>query len=194
MADATQKKEELVFCPGCGEDVGTYDVKREGVVEVRCNFCGLTLESAVFETEVKGSKECIMFVEDSELIRMMLDDALVENKAAKKVITANNGFEFMEKLIDRFINRLPVDLIILDIQMPIMSGINAAVALRAIENGFKREGRRIPVIFFSVKKCDDTLKKVMEFCAPAQYVNKGVSNTKDELFSRVKQVINQMMV
>ena len=189
---AEKEQEGIVaFCPGCGDNVSTYEVKRDGVVEVRCNFCGLTLEQAVFD-DVKET-ECILVAEDSELIRLMLNDALVENNIARKIVTSVNGFDFVTKLTDRFEKREPVDLVILDIQMPIMSGINAALALRAIETGFQRENRRIPILFFSVKKCDDTLLKVMKFCTPAQYVNKGTSDSKEQLFGRIKQVLAQLL-
>jgi CheY-like chemotaxis protein len=192
MSDAAQGSGEKTFCPGCGEDVNTYSVERDGMSENRCNFCGLTLISEFKEERMK-EVDCIMISEDNELIREMLHDSLVANKVAKKVIPSENGFDFISKLIGRFGQRQPIDLIILDIQMPIMSGINAAVALRAIETGLKRENRRVPILFFSVKKCDETLRKVLTFCEPAQYVNKGTSDTKEQMFERVKQVIAHLL-
>jgi len=195
MIDSVEKSDELTYCAGCGEDVNTYNITREDVIEKRCSYCGLTIESSVSE-EAKDTikeNECVMIAEDSELIREMLKDSLIEKKVAKKVVDAVDGYEFISKLTDRFEKRLPVDLIILDIQMPIMSGINAAVAIRAIENGFIRENRRVPILFFSVKQCDETLMKVMKFCSPAQYVNKSTKDSKNQLFDRVSQVIAQLM-
>lgn len=180
------------YCPSCGEDVDTYNVDRYGATEVRCNYCGLTLESAVFDSDIK-EQSCIMLAEDSELIREMLKDTLLEKKVTKKVVAGVNGYDFIARLTERFEKREPVDLAILDIQMPVMSGINAAVALRAVENGFEREKRRIPILFFSVKKCDEMLKKVMQFCAPAHYINKGTNDSKEALFNRVKQVIAKLL-
>ena len=121
----------------------------------------------------------------------MFKDALIENKVAKNVYTCADGAKFITKITEQFDLQYPVSLVILDIQMPVMSGRNAAVAMRAVEAGFKLGDKKIPILFFSVKKCDENLKKVMEFCQPAQYVNKGVSNSPQELFDRVKHVIAQ---
>lgn len=190
MADTTQKSEDIIYCPGCGEMVKTYKVERDDVTEVRCSFCGLTLQSSRFKKEIK-EKECIMVVDDSELVREMLKDAFLENNVAKCIQTCVDGADFITKITELFDQKKPVSLVMLDIQMPIMSGINAAVAMRAIETGFGHGDKNIPIIFFSVKKCDENLKKVMEHCKPAQYINKGVNDSPKEMFDRVKHVIAQ---
>lgn len=192
MAENKLKNEELSYCPGCGDMVSTYSVERDGVVELRCAYCGLILETAIFERSIKV-KENIFVVDDSELIQVMLKDALKENKIAKNIILASNGSDFLSKIVDCFLQRVPIDLVVLDIQMPIMSGINAAVALRAIEKGFKRDDKKAPILFFSVKRCDENLQKVMQFCDPAKYINKGVSGSKEEMFERVRKVVTQLM-
>lgn len=188
MAEEAKK----TYCPGCGEDVETYTINREGVLEVRCNYCGLTLAREIFQEDI-NEVNCVMIAEDSALIREMLHDTLLEKKVTKKIISAVNGAEFIKMITKRFKELAPVDLIILDIQMPIMSGINAAIALRAIEDGLERDNRKIPILFFSVKRCDDTLIKVMKYCKPAQYVNKGTNDTKDQMFDRVRQVIAHLL-
>ncbi len=184
--------DNLVFCPSCGDMVKTYETHRDDIMELRCGYCGLTLESAVLDVEIK-KLERVIVVDDSELITTMLNDKILENELASKVVTAPDGGKFITTLVNTFEKRKPLDLVILDIQMPIMSGINAAVAMRAIEEGFSREDRKIPILFFSVKRCDDNLKKVIDFCEPAQYLNKGVSNTPDEMFDRVKKVLVQLL-
>ncbi len=192
MAEPAKGKESAAYCPGCGEMVDTYATEKEGVVESRCAFCGLILESAIVTQDIL-EKDCVIIVDDSELIRVMLKDALIDHKIAKKVISCSNGGDFITRLTERFEARLPIELVILDIQMPVMSGINAAVAMRAIESGLKRENRRIPIIFFSVKKCDENLKKAMDFCKPAQYINKAVSDSKQEMFKRIRAVVSRLL-
>lgn len=75
--------------------------------------------------------------------------------------------------------------------MPILNGVNAAIAMRAAEKGL--DIRPVPILFFTARKCDENFPKVLDYCKPAQYVNKGVSSTPELLASRVTQVVKMLL-
>jgi len=72
--------------------------------------------------------------------------------------------------------------------MPVLNGFNAAIALRAIEEGFGLT-KSTPILFFSAQPCDEKAKKVLQFVGRAIYVNKVSSPNLAELASRVQQVL-----
>jgi CheY-like chemotaxis protein len=85
-----------------------------------------------------------------------------------------------------------VSLCILDIRMPVFNGVNAAMALRSIEKGFERP-RKTPILFFSTVKCDDTLREVLRFTSPSRYINKGASDSPDQLADRLLEVVQRLL-
>ena len=75
--------------------------------------------------------------------------------------------------------------------MQILNGVNAAIAMRAVEKGLGLQP--IPILFFTGQKCDENFQKVLDYCKPAQYVNKGVNSTPELLASRVTEVIKMLL-
>lgn len=65
--------------------------------------------------------QTVLFVEDEELARDVL--AKILTKIFKKVITATNGQEGLEKFNNFKNTNEAIDLIISDINMPIMNGL-----------------------------------------------------------------------
>ena len=76
--------------------------------------------------------------------------------------------------------------------MPRMDGVTAARTLRAVEAKFEVP-RKIPILFFSVKRCDENLKKQLARCTPASYINKGSSSSPEQLTHRVDQLIKHLL-
>lgn len=70
---------------------------------------------------------CILIVEDNE-VNMKLAQRLLE-KASIKYVCASNGEEALEQYANE-----DIDLILMDIQMPVMDGIEATSKIRANEN------------------------------------------------------------
>jgi len=82
--------------------------------------------------------------------------------------------------------------VILDLEMPRMDGIVAARTFRAVEEKLETD-KKIPILFFSVHRCDDSLKKQLANCAPASYINKGVDSSPDQLTHRVDQLVKHLL-
>jgi CheY-like chemotaxis protein len=81
-----------------------------------------------------------------------------------------NGEELLMALSESLgKNRVP-DLIILDLRLPVINGINSAVAVRAYELGFNRH-ERIPMVFLFDPPESSNFDKVLSFCQPAQAVS-----------------------
>ena len=78
-----------------------------------------------------------------------------------------------EKVLTEFSARLESDsgpdLIILDIRMPLISGVNTAISIRAFEQGFARP-KKIPITFFGQVPNPAFFEKVLQFCQPASYL------------------------
>ena len=135
--------------------------------------------------------DTIVLAEDTSLLREMLKDSLVERRLSRRVVSCRNGYEFISAYIRSRQGERPAGLVILDVVMPILNGVSAAVALRAHEKG---QGLApAPILFFTSKRCDETFKKVLTFCRPAMYVNKGASFSPEHLQQRVNKVITQLL-
>lgn len=178
------------YCPSCGEETDVFVMIVGGVEKAHCSQCGLMLD------EIVGAKaealDTVLVAEDSAVLRDTLSTALREMKIARSVIACPDGKVFLSALSERMKNNEPVNLVILDVQMPVINGINAAKTMRAMEEGFKRP-RKIPILFFSVVRCDENFKKFLVFCKPAAYVNKGVSMTPEKLAGRVSEVVSRLL-
>ena len=83
----------------------------------------------------------ILLVDDQQINLTFASRIL--NKAGHQVIEACNGREALEKL-----ERHVVDIILMDIQMPVMSGIEATLAIRSRE---KENGEHIKIIAVSAR-------------------------------------------
>jgi len=178
------------YCPSCGETVDAFVMITGGEEKIHCSQCGLMLDE--IKDKTVEPLETVIIAEDSGVLREMLGTTLREKKVARSVITCPDGKDFLSSLTEKMKNNEPVNLAILDVQMPLINGINAAKTMRAMEEGFKRT-KKIPILFFSVVRCDENFKKFLNFCKPAAYLNKGTSATPEQLASRVYEVISRLL-
>jgi CheY-like chemotaxis protein len=72
--------------------------------------------------------------------------------------------------------------------MPVMDGLTAARTLRALEE--KDSIIKVPIVFFSGIKADESFRRKMELLAPAHYVNKGSDPDPENLVKRVQGLLN----
>jgi CheY-like chemotaxis protein len=182
----SQDSSPAVYCPACGVETSTEKVSREGKDVTICVVCGLTLEvSEALPYQPVGD---IIFADDSDLLRLALEDMLLDKKLANSVIASSNGQEFLTAFTERLVAGNPPDLAMLDVQMPILNGFHAAISLRAVEKAFKRP-KLTPIMFFSAYPCDEKAKRILQFCKKSIYVNKVSSPNLVELAGRVEQVL-----
>jgi signal transduction histidine kinase/CheY-like chemotaxis protein len=91
------------------------------------------------ENTMAGGAGCILQVEDNAINRMVAGRLL--KKAGFTVLDAENGQQGLEIYRD---NASRIDLILMDMQMPVLGGIDAARAIRRLE--MKEGRRRTPII------------------------------------------------
>jgi CheY-like chemotaxis protein len=181
--------EERKYCMCCGEDVPVNVVERQGQVELTCIHCGFTLDIVAPEAPPRAAR-CIIAVDDAETHRALLAGLLVDAGLADEVLALHSGAEFVATLSRRLADDLPVDLVVLDIEMPAMDGFTAARFLRTIETNLRRP--HAPLIFFSGRQADDNLRRQMALFRPAWYFNKGTGGGGEELPRRVGTLVGHI--
>ena len=130
--------------------------------------------------------------EDTEGILRQLTKTLVDRKIAQSVLPALNGEECLIHYHRAMAQGRVPQLIILDVNMPILNGINAAIAIRAAERA-AASANPTPILFFTSTLCDDSFKRVLQFTAPARYLNKGAQGTPQEFADRLVQVLLRLL-
>lgn len=161
--------------------------------EIRhCSVCGLILQDREPEPQKLKTLQHVIAAEDNALLLKTVSRMLQDKKIAHSVDACKNGEDFIATVVARTKEGEPISLAILDVNMPILNGINAAVIMRAIEKGYERD-RSTPILFFTSYKCDDTFKKVLKYCKPAKYINKGTGSSPEEFAERLYQVIYQLL-
>ena len=143
-------------------------------------FIDLTLKSVAKEikldlTKIKNEKSLsILVVEDNKLNQMVMRKIL--NSAANiNFAISNNGQEAIEKL-----KQNPYDLILMDLQMPIMDGYEATQIIRS--GGVGNRLKNIPIIAVTADALPETKKRVLDL-GMNDYLTKPVG--KDLLFEKI---------
>ena len=178
------------YCPACGTTGPVVEARRADRDVIECLSCGLVLETnRPLPWQPIGE---VLVAEDSDLLRVALEDVLLDRRLARTVTGTRNGQEFLEVFTSRLRAGRPVDLTMIDVRMPLMTGFNAAVALRAIERAFSVTAP-VPVLFFSSQPCDENARKIVEFVGRSIYVNKDTSPNLAALAQRIEQVLMKML-
>jgi CheY-like chemotaxis protein len=119
----------------------------------------------------------ILIVEDNMINMLLLKTLLL--KKGYEVLTAINGQEALVLLE----NHNP-DVILMDINMPVMNGYEASIAIRHSEDRIKS----IPIIAVTAEMHPDTRSKVLQ-SGMNDYVPKPIDI--DELIESIKKFINK---
>ena len=91
-----------------------------------------------------------MVVEDNEVNRMIAREIL--GSLGLKVVEATDGREAIDML-----SRAPVDLVLMDCQMPVMNGYEATKIIRSRETTAR--SRRLPIVALTADAFDDDAAK-----------------------------------
>lgn len=179
-----------VYCASCGIDVEPFSISAGGEEVIHCSICGLVLDldaSKDEEPEVRKLKR-VGVAEDSDTLRNLLTKVLKDQGVGEEVFGTSNGVEFVQEVNHYFQSKKALSLAILDVEMPMMSGVQAALNLREMEKKYHLK-RKTPILFFTSRKCDDRFKAVLKQLEPSSYVNKGASSDPKELVRRVYKVL-----
>lgn len=200
--------EQQRFCMCCGEDVPTVVVERAGRPELNCIHCGFTLDflapppaaddspqepqtpPAPPEPPASRTVPCIIAVDDADLHRSVLRGLLERSRLAEEIVTLHSGAEMVTTIARRFAEGQPVDLVILDVEMPAMDGFTAARFLRSLE--IKKRRPPCPVIFFTARKADENLRRQMAQLRPAWYCAKGCDPDRSGFERRAAALIGHV--
>ena len=131
---------------------------------------------------VSRDKYRILLVEDIEINRMLAETILTESGfLVDSVEDGSDAVEAVKKHAAGY-----YDLILMDIQMPVMNGYEAAEAIRALEN---QELRSIPIIAMTANAFSEDVKKAQDAGMNAHIakpinLNVMVGTLKDVLSSR----------
>ncbi|WNB85221.1 response regulator [Cellulomonas sp. ATA003] len=122
----------------------------------------------------------VLVVDDSVVVRRLVADALAGDPAIDVVGTAANG-----QIAQTKVEQLAPDLITMDIEMPVMDGIEAVRTLR-------RSGSRLPIIMFSTLTERGASATLDALAAGAtDYVTKpaNVGSVQESLASVAEQLV-----
>ena len=135
------------------------------------------INTAANEYDLNGKS--ILVVEDNAMNQMVIK-MITKKWLNTQVDFANNGQEGVEKLMENH-----YDIILMDLQMPIMDGYEATIAIRNGEAG--EEKKSIPIIALTADVMESTKEKVIEI-GMNKYLSKPVD--KDTLFEIIKLLVS----
>ena len=147
----------------------------------------LLYENVVVENEVETNANQTNYDLNGKAILVVEDNAM--NQMVIKMITkkwlnttvdfANNGKEGLQKLMEK-----DYDIILMDLQMPIMDGYEATIAIRNGEAGESKKS--IPIIALTADVMESTKTRVIEI-GMNKYLSKPVD--KHTLFEIIKLLV-----
>lgn len=127
--------------------------------------------------DLNGKK--ILVVEDNAMNQMVIK--MITKKWLNTTVDfANNGQEGVQKLMES-----DYDIILMDLQMPVMDGYEATIAIRNGEAGENK--KEIPIIALTADVMESTKTRVIEI-GMNKYLSKPVD--KDTLFEIIKLLVS----
>lgn len=180
------------YCLCCGEQVPFNTLERHGKREVTCAYCGFTLDiEKLHEPERIEEAGYALVTDDSNYTRKIIEDLIREKKVSSAVLSFENGLELISAYSKLLAEKKAIRIAVIDISMPVMDGLTAARTMRVLEAQHNAE--RVPIVFFSAVKADQSLREEMESLAPANYVNKGSDPDPNKLIDRVDHLLTYLI-
>ena len=134
----------------------------------------------------------VFIVEDANLLRRIVKDLLSERNLFEEVIDCEDGETFVEAYAKSLADGVRPGLVVLDINMPRLDGLDAALAMRAIETAMDIK-RRTPILFFSTRVSDESFKAFLRDIGSARYIRKGEDGDSERLGSRLLAVLERLI-
>ncbi|KFX91321.1 hypothetical protein O988_07801 [Pseudogymnoascus sp. VKM F-3808] len=101
---------------------------------------GTTISTGLYDLGVKH----ILVVDDNPIIVRTLTHTLESASISPiSVSTASNGYDAINKLIERSTSSLPIDLILMDLEMPFLNGLNTTREIRQLRHPDREECQSI---------------------------------------------------
>jgi CheY-like chemotaxis protein len=182
---------DTAYCLCCNEDVPFGIVERNQKKEVICIFCGFPLDvgKAPGSHDKPGGGH-VLVADDSKFTRKIIGEVLREKNFASEVISFENGLPLLSLYSKLRSEKNAIDVVLLDLNMPVMDGLTTARAIRTLE--MQRRISKVPIMFFSGEKATDDFRAEMESLEPAYYINKGSDPDPDKLALRVEYLIGYL--
>ena len=118
-------------------------------------------------------EKMILIAEDEEFNYLLLKYILEKN--GYKTIRASNGVEALEI----YRSDLHLDLIVMDVKMPVMSGLEATIEIR-------KKDKKIPIIALTAYALPGDREMCMD-AGSSDYISKPIE--KGDFLARVKELI-----
>lgn len=132
--------------------------------------------------DTKGKKKRILYGEDIEINQLLMTKFFAEHGGYSLDIAKNGEW------VLQYLERYPYDLLLLDLTMPVMDGIDAATAIRSHSN---KKIQKIPIIALSARTTEEEQEAAKEAGINA-YIRKPIDNkllfeTMERLLTRYKK-------
>lgn len=117
----------------------------------------------------------VLVAEDTQLLAALLKDALAAHQVARRVMVFSTGPDFLDAYTQLLNDGKPVRLLVLDIMMPGLDGLDTGRMIRNLERHHKADPA--PLVFFSSREEDDEIRAAVADCFPARFVRKRDSKS-----------------
>ena len=137
------------------------------------------IENTIINIDYDLKGKSILVVEDNAINQMVIK-TITKKWLNTEVTFANNGLEGVNALIEN-----TFDIVLMDLQMPVMDGYEATIAIRKGEAG--TENKNIPIIAITADVMESTRDRVLEI-GMNKYMTKPVD--KESLFKNIFELLN----
>ena len=166
--------------------LGNGDIIELGPVKLLLQLSSPSGRAAV-EAEDSGLKSAWLAGFTDEVRRWFREDLAAE--LGLRLESFRTGEEVLIALSRALESRQPPALIILDLRLPMINGINIAIAARAFELGYRRQ-KLIPLAFIFDPPEAGSFEKVVKFCQPLSAFRPG--GTEMELMELVRNLTTKV--
>jgi len=144
---------------------------------------GAQAEQKVIEPPKGPVFDCCLIAGYGPAQMAALRDIVDSRNLAGITSTALNGSEFLELSGKFFQEKKPIDIIITEVRMQGLNGVQAAIAFRSFERGFGLKNVA-PIVFFTEMPKDQNIEKAVEFLKPCKYLQSTPDRTEFERRAR----------